>query len=70
MWTFGKKYLIYQLSCFCGHNPYISDKFTEFSFWGCGGQEGWFKKKWLGQMSAAHECTDTVLRLKSAFLMA
>ena len=22
----------YQLLCFCGHNPYISDKFTEFSF--------------------------------------
>ena len=32
-----------------------------FSFWGRGGQEGWFKKKifGLGQMSAPHECTDT-----------
>ena len=26
-----KNYLIYQLLCFCGHNPYISDKITEFS---------------------------------------
>ena len=33
MRNFDKKYLIYQLLCFCGHNPYISHKFTEFSVW-------------------------------------
>ena len=33
-----------------------------FSFWGRGGQEGWFFqiKIWLGQMSASHKSTDTV----------
>ena len=33
MRNFDKKYFIHQLLSFCGHNPYISDKFTEFSVW-------------------------------------
>ena len=44
-----------------GATPTIHKTVCYFSFWGRGGQEGWFKKYvfGLGQMSAPHECTDT-----------
>ena len=45
-----------------GATPSSRKTVCYFSFWGRGGQEGWFFKKkiWLHQMSASHECTDTI----------
>ena len=45
-----------------GATPTSRKTVCYFSFWGRGGQEGWFFKKkiWLHQMSASNECTDTV----------
>ena len=45
-----------------GATPTSRKTVCYFSFWGRGGQEGWFfqKKNWLGQMSASHKSTDTV----------
>ena len=45
-----------------GATPTSRKTVCYFSFWGRGGQEGWFfeKKIWLGQMSASHVCTDIV----------
>ena len=45
-----------------GATPTSRKTVCYFSFWGRGGQEGWFFKKkiWLHQMSASNECTNTV----------